>query len=528
MNNKIAVLVLSEKKVYKEKNGVILKKCFILSEKSDPIYIKSKKKFSSYNSYIKIVTDKNNKILDVIDLGKVSDENNDRKIFYHIFTKDWISNKILSKSINNFMKISSENIILYDNSLDKRLIFSDKVITVDPIGATDLDDGFTFNNYDEYYDLVIHIANPTSYFNTDQEIFNIIFDEIYKRLSTCYIEESCHLFPEIFVNHVSFLKKNINDDKRSISFFFKINKQNNNVEFDFKFLTLKNILNTTYEDFQIKCDKNQEYYNDLLSLSIKLIDIMGLNYKKELLHYDFSHKIIEIFMLWTNYYIGNFMKNNIGSLIVRTQEQFCPTEQLFNAPNYTTNFLNFSANYKIINKKSYGINNSKILSLENQNYSHFSLGIINYAHVTSPMRRFVDFVNHLLLSEFKNNNGNTNNSQNILSKIDDNYINQKLKIQKKISHSYQILKHIKENSNKFRACILDFNSYLDKINALIVVHNEQYDFKKIISVNLPINHNIKLEKFSEFDVELYYNSVNFKSHKFPFDIKIINNLNNEV
>ena len=65
---------------------------------------------------------------------------------------------------------------------------------------------------------------------------------------------------------------------------------------------------------------------------------------------------------------------------------------------------------------------------------------------------------------------------------------------------------------------MDLNPLENKTNALLVISDG--NFKKMINIELPMN----IEKISIYDfinIEVYYNSNNFKSNKFPFSIKII-------
>jgi uncharacterized membrane protein YoaT (DUF817 family) len=78
--------------------------------------------------------------------------------------------------------------------------------------------------------------------------------------------------------------------------------------------------------------------------------------------------------------------------------------------------------------------------------------------------------------------------------------------------------------NKFKACLFDWTliQTSNKIKCMLVLNQPQYDFIKIVTVELPQTElTQELKKYMEFDVELYYNSNNFKSNKFPFSIKIL-------
>jgi exoribonuclease R len=505
MVNKIARLILSEKNVYKDNKNNILKKCVILCSKEPFIFIKCKKKFSPNDIYIKIKFE-NNLLKDWTQIGVVGNKSDDIKIFYHIFTANWITNLKLDKIFENYLK----NNYHFDNAIYREK-YDKKVITVDPIGSIDLDDGFTIDDNDTFYNLDIHIADPVSYFLPNSEFTNLIIDEISKRVSTCYVEDSCHLFPISFVNIVSFLTKTVETEKRSMSFIFNINKNTLKVNLQIKLLTLTNIENLSYENFQQVCDNDINYKNKLYCLVNMLIDIMKLNYDKKTLNIDFSHKIIEIFMLFTNWSVGNYLKENSKCFIARIQEMFCSEDKLSNIPNYVTNFLNFSANYSIIDTTS---------NLNSLN--HFSLGLNNYSHVSSPMRRFIDFINHLIIYSNILNNSPDKFLPNIINNINIDFVNDTIRKQKKILSSYHILKYINSSENIFRACILDFTiNDNNNVFILIVIYNELNNFKKIINVELPINSSIKLEKFFQFNVKLFYNSINYKSSAFPFSIKII-------
>jgi hypothetical protein len=150
---------------------------------------------------------------------------------------------------------------------------------------------------------------------------------------------------------------------------------------------------------------------------------------------------------------------------------------------------------------------------------HYSLGISNYTHISSPMRRFIDMLNHLGFYSV-----NLDLDLNAIS-IDIKNINKKISKYKKLSNGYDLLRFIKTNPEKnvFKACLIDWN--LDsngKINSLLVLNQDQFKFIKVVNVELPqIESTSNLTKYMELDVELYYNSNNFKSTKFPFSIKII-------
>jgi hypothetical protein len=96
-------------------------------------------------------------------------------------------------------------------------------------------------------------------------------------------------------------------------------------------------------------------------------------------------------------------------------------------------------------------------------------------------------------------------------------INNEIKIQKKISNSYDLISYLKLN-NVFKAFVMDLKEFENKTNALLVISDE--NIKKMINVELPQGIE-KISIYEMINIEVYYNSNNFKSNKFPFSIKII-------
>jgi hypothetical protein len=263
----IGKLILSSKNTYKQvinNKSKSCKKCVILSEdnkdnEDNKKLIITTKEFSSSDIYISLKPDSN--IIDQI-LGTVGNKNDDLNLYHHLYTKNWMSNKEYKKLWDNY--IFDEN---YDISNDRE-IYNNQVITIDPKESVDLDDGFYFNMDNEFYYLDIHIADPVSYFDFNQESMIKIFNEFITRVNTCYIplinEENndkfgdpIHLLPNHIVDKITLLINKINKDdkksnyKRSLCFKFKINKETKHIEFDIISVKLTNIFNTKKFNFII-------------------------------------------------------------------------------------------------------------------------------------------------------------------------------------------------------------------------------------------------------------------------------------
>lgn len=517
----IGRLVLSDRNIFKIKSGnkqVSARKCYVLSESKPNILIKTSKEFSSKDEYIKFEPITNSLIEG---LGQVGSINPDLDIFYHLFTNGWTSKTKYSKLWTDYLETKPQD--LTTSSGIQRFDYTQKVITIDPTGSLDLDDGFSFCYNDDYWNLDVHIADPVSWFDFSNPKFNQIFKELITRLQSCYIYQSenyepTHLLPINIVKLVSLLE--INSDsviksRRAITFQFVISKHKMEIEsFNITHTNLYEIKNYSYSQYDefINSVFNTELKTELVKLYNGLRNIIGLSvetYPDVVDSMDISHQMIEMFMILTNWKGGNYLVNDLTKqqTIIRTQDKKDLGEN-FNiqtVPEYARPYLSSSANYFTYNDSLYHI--------------HFSLGISNYAHLSSPMRRFLDMLNHLGFYGID------------LECVDDlnldlDKINSQIKNQKKISNSWKLIKFIKSypHLNKFRAClfnwVLETNS--NKINGLLVLKNEEQKFISMVNVELPqIESTISLTKYMEWDVELYYNSSNFKSYKFPFSIKII-------
>lgn len=523
----IGRLVLSDRNLHKvklETKLVSARKTKILSHNHTDILVKTSKEFNAQDEYIKF-NPHTNTIIE--GLGQVGSDIADLDIYYHLFTNGWMSDSKYVKLWNEYIDINYD--FAYKQGIGRNE-YTNNVITIDPVNSIDLDDGFSFKFDNNFFHLDIHIADPVSWFDFSNPKFKPIFNEILNRLQSCYISKSnnpnpTHLLPTNIIGIISLLEIESNpvislDSRRAISFCFKISKQTKQiVGFEYKFTNLTNIKNYTYENYDefINLEINSNLKNELVKLSNLLADIIGLNkiaYPELLTTNNISHPMIEIFMILTNWWGGNYLLNKIQlNPILRVQDKnnFSQNFDISQVPEYARPFLSVSANYIETNKTKE--------NEDMENYMHYSLEIFNYAHISSPMRRFVDMINHLgfyhwnlYSSKFFDEN-----------KVNWDLINTKIKNQKKISNAWSLYKFIKSNPelNKFRACLFDWIKNTKITGLVVLCHNVKQSIF-IINVEIPqIEQTMNLTKYMEWNIELYYNSNNFKSTKFPFSIKII-------
>lgn len=485
----IGRLILSSRSTYKI-NNKLAKQCLILSNSRDNILINTSKDFDTKDNYV-LVDTINKKILN--NFGIIGNLKDDLNIYHYLHTYFWSSNT----KINKYLK----DIDLDYDIVKEREIYLNQVLTIDPLGSVDLDDGFSLEFNDNIIFLDIHIADPTSYFDLSKDNIWLFLKELSIRISTCYIpldDKIKHLLPENKINGKNLLELStlIGKDKRAISFCFKINIKTHEINFEIKKTILKNIVNTTYEKYDEQINKDIIYKNKLVELCEFMINKIKTNIKFE--KNNISHKLIEVFMVWTNYYCGNYLYKNKNKMFVRTQDKIVDLSE--NIPEYARSFLNIGAKYEFVD------------GYTQKEYLHYSLGIENYCHVTSPMRRFIDMINHLLLHDI---DSKTDSYTKLIKLVNVDKINSTLKNYKKLSSGYDLLKYL-EFTNEFKGCVFD---KLNNNKVLIVLFDKTNNFKKIIKTEMPIGYE-KINKFDEVNIQVFYDSYKFKSKGLPFYIKI--------
>jgi len=435
----IGRLLLSSHKIH-TLNNKIYKDCIdlITGEKS---IIKTKKTFDNHDSYIIY-----HKLYNTIEntLGYTSNESDNEDIYHHLYTNNWKGDKVY-----NNIEIDYE----YDICTNRE-IYNKTVITVDPEGSLDLDDGFTIDEDNNYIYLDIHIADPTSFLFPE-----LLWNEIMIRQSTCYIPDISNkkVIRNLLPNKLLKLCSLTNDDnKRAITFSFIINKKTLEIQYEYKNTILTNIKNYTYDQYDNTHTEICNILNTIMKRNIKIND---------------NHDTIETFMIFTNWYVGNKLKNPIYRIQDKCDEH---DNELIKYLLYKT------ANYS--NSEKY----------------HATLNLDGYCHLTSPMRRTVDMINHYVLREIE-------------KEYDIEYINKITKYQRKINNTYKLIKYL-ELSNKFNCIIYKDYLLLESIN-----NNK---FKKII-YDYPSIINLDDYSNKKFVVELHYLSQNLKSTHPPFKIKIL-------
>jgi len=387
-------------------------------------------------------------LIDVIgDVGNKDAEIEHLRVYYEIKNNIW-------KIENDKKKNDLHMIEQLENKDDDYKVFS-----IDPLGSKDIDDAFHFKYINEHtYEIGIHIASPMIFFE------NNIY-EILNRVSTVYLpNKKYNMLPNIYADEIISLIEN--KKRYAISVVFNVNN-NKVVNYEIKETIVYNIKNYDYDTFDkiyVK-DKNLIHFVECTK-SFFHLDIID------------SHKLVEVWMIYTNKCIAkHLIENNYSNIILRTHQIKNKDEEI-NIDESLKNYLNIknenSAYYEIYNK-------------DNGNQYHEKLGNEYYTHFTSPIRRSIDFYIHMLLFN-KIHNMEYNNLKEIIDKI--NIFTKKTRKFDRMIRRLNFLYEIKELEKNIETYAYVINISKNKLTLYIPEYNLE---EKVIFKEYKLYEKIKIK-----------------------------------
>ena len=297
--------------------------------------------------------------------------------------------------------IASQNSINYDERIDMTI---HDVYSIDPEGCEDADDAFSIFYENDKLFLAIHIADPTDYIKLGSNLWN----NMVKRTTTKYPSnrKPIHLIPDKILK-ISSLKGD-NDLKKSITILSEIDKITYIPIGEIKLLFTKILVKKTNAySYKIASEnKNMNVFRIGLEISKALLNIRSTKTKgvklnelsisnnkfindKVYLYQDsedekLMKQMIAEFAIYANSYVGEYLKKNLNIGIFRSCDA---KDWLINTDN------NITGEEMIQQIISNGITADYTSSIK----SHDLVGMPEYCHFTSPIRRVADCVCHYLL-----------------------------------------------------------------------------------------------------------------------------------
>lgn len=343
-----------------------------------------------------------------------------------------------AKQVSNYSKIKDE--------IPNRLDLRDKIIfTIDGADTKDIDDAISIEKTDDGYELGVHIADVSFYVTPKSALDNEAFN---RGTSIYYANRVIPMLPKELSNGICSL--NPQEDRLAFSCLMNLDKNGKITEYKFAKSIIRSRVKGVYSEinellagYNAKdlCEKYAEVL-DVFPIMKELADILAQNKRKrgapqiettesKLIINDEdicvdviprtrgeSEEIIEDFMLAANECAARFGTENGLPFVYRIHEN--PTDEKVEGLKEGLTKLNIPFNFngeikpkdlaEILNSakdtpKFSIVNNLVLRSMSKARYStepvgHFGLVLDDYAHFTSPIRRYPDLTIHRIMSEF--------------------------------------------------------------------------------------------------------------------------------
>ncbi len=503
-----------------------------LQEKEESVLVDSLKNLINNN-----VLDDNLKpyLQDLKDFTAIGEEANISKKF---------SNALNKASINNnrkvFMSLVKAGILKEDENLDlikfrTPVAFSDelekeaesicnidinalnrtdltnlKTWAIDSPGSKDRDDAFSFEKTDDGYTLWVHIADPSEIIKSD----SLLDKEAARRGSSIYMPDlRINMFPGIISEE--FLS--LDEGKERLALSFKLDFSS---EFELKNIGIKKSI--------IKLDKATEYplANDMLKtdewlnsaylfsqrlqakrvengaviiprqpeLDIKVVDdniVIEQENRDEL-----TAGMIAEFMIWVNHAAALWFHENSIPGLFRIQEgdsDFVVPECENFDPVVLWNTL------KTMRKTTVGADFGK----------HYSLGVIGYTQISSPLRRYSDLLLHRQIKAFLDQQPFMSqeelNKRVMISDIAVDHAEDTMKDREK----YYVLKYLKQQQKSseviFDGVVVDsglteVNFYVDFLCSFRHCRKPNFDVAPGMKIKVKVNQIDLFDSIIRFDI----------------------------
>ena len=316
-----------------------------------------------------------------------------------------------------------------------------ETVTIDPTTAKDFDDAITLSRDEKgNYLLGVHIADVSHFVKKGSAIDREAF---LRANSTYFPTKVVPMLPEQLSNNLCSLVEG--QDRLTVSVLLEITPDgtildqevtktviNSNKRFTYD--QAFEIMSTTkesphrklLEDMQALCHIFKEKRKERGSVELSLPDIQVMCDENESpthiqTHlYDITHQMIEEFMLKANEVVAETLQERNEGGIYRVHDEpdstnfdnfFTYVRLLgYNLPDSPTSH-DIAAMFQQAKQSPHieqiavkYIRSQKLAIYSPDNIGHYGLGLENYSHFTSPIRRYSDLVVHRILFEGKHDN----------------------------------------------------------------------------------------------------------------------------
>lgn len=342
------------------------------------------------------------------------------------------------------LELSKVKMEVDESDLIGRVDLRDKeIFTIDSSTTKDMDDAVSLEMLDNgNYLLGVHIADVAHYLKDCKEIYN----EAYSRGTSLYLIDSViPMLHRSISNGICSLNPCVSRLTRSV--FIELDKSGNIVDYKIEKTVIKSKMKMTYEDVNKIFDgeiipdyiehqstlnkmhllsliltkrRINEGYLEFASNDIKVIEEDGNPVEFKRVEQGISENLIEQFMVLANEVVATHINYMSLPFIYRVHER--PDEiklentiHMLNQLGHRIRIINDLDNQQVLQqvlRKLSGKEEFPILSqlllrsvpkarYQIDNIGHFALGLNNYTHFTSPIRRLPDLIVHMLLDLYE-------------------------------------------------------------------------------------------------------------------------------
>lgn len=332
--------------------------------------------------------------------------------------------------------------------IDKRRDMRDVLtFTIDPVDAKDFDDALSVEWIDGELFVGVHIADVSHYLRPDTDLDK----EAFARGTSVYLVDRCvPMLPERLSNGLCSLRPH--EDKLCFSVVFKLDHNGHVLDEWFGRTVINSNHRYSYEEAQTIIENGlalkdlfEEGYNsrdailDLDKIAKKMrkqrLSKGSISFDKQEVRFKLdetnkpidiifkvgkdSNKLIEEYMLLANRHVAKFA-NSKGLPMVNRAHDKPNEEKLANLKEFIKTFgydiktddpieTTRTLNQLLLDVKGTPeanmIENLVVRTMQKANYmtkniGHYGLGFKDYAHFTSPIRRYPDVIVHRLLGRY--------------------------------------------------------------------------------------------------------------------------------
>lgn len=372
---------------------------------------------------------------------------------------------------------------------------------IDPEGCTDIDDVISFKEIDSYKNaninsktkvIGIHISDVTYLLYLFSQHYPSFAKDVYQNMWTNEVfatvypgrEKPYGIISDFLIDEFLTLKPNV--DRYVWSTYFYIDESNNIIDIQIKPEIINNKQTYTYDEAEIVLKNNN-------ISEMNWVAQWATKYGKE--HYpsvyssydnhDYNtHYMISLFMTLTNHTIGKLLQTDSNTIFRSTIGS--TNESISDTNKVSTSFIR------------------GIYNLNDQSNRHEAIGINNYTHFTSPIRRLIDQqVHYRMYKLFTKDDALFDNEFGASLIINDNkinIINRSLSAMKIIGNQFKLLSLIKSNNpedNKYNCKLLDYvyDQSENKLSLKWLINDE---IKIYDNINNPYTETVNVDENTQY------------------------------